>query len=171
MTAEEQRAEVRRLFLSRKGKNKYTQGSNRVYFWGKPEGKNPGYSDCSSSIRAVYKKVLGIDIGSNTAAQVKSKRGVIVDTTSGLYPNEDNLKVGDCLYFKGNSAHTESVGHVELYTNKGQCTGRGSGIGPKVHTLRSYCRSRGKAKRYYKAIRWIQERLDWRALRRPAGQY
>ena len=157
MSATELRNQVVALYKSRMSKNKYTQGADRGCFFGKPEGTNPGYSDCSSSVRAVYKRVLGVDIGSNTDAQVRSKRGTVVDTTTGLYPNEDNLRPGDTLYFKGNSSHTEGVGHVELYIGKGQCAGHGSGIGPKVHNLRNYCRGRGATKRYYKAIRWIQD--------------
>ena len=157
MTATELRNQVVTLYKSRLSKNKYTQGADRGYFFGKPEGTNPGYSDCSSSVRVVYKRVLGVDIGSNTDAQVRSKRGTVVDTTTGLYPNEDNLRPGDTLYFKGNNSHTEGVGHVELYIGKGQCAGHGSGIGPKVHNLRNYCRSRGSTKRYYKAIRWIPD--------------
>ena len=157
MSATELRNQVVALYKSRMSKNKYTQGADRGCFFGKPEGTNPGYSDCSSSVRAVYKRVLGVDIGSNTDAQVRSKRGTVVDTTTGLYPNEDNLRPGDTLYFKGNSSHTEGVGHVELYIGKGQCAGHGSGRGPKVHNLRNYCRGRGTAKRYYKAIRWIPD--------------
>ena len=157
MTATELRKKVVTLYKSRLSKSKYTQGADRGCFFGKPEGTNPGYSDCSSSIRAVYKRVLGVDIGSNTDAQVRSKRGTVVDTTTGLYPNEDNLRPGDTLYFKGNSSHTESVGHVELYIGKGQCAGHGSGMGPKDKNLRNYCRGRGTTKRYYKAIRWIQD--------------
>ncbi len=157
MTATEKRKEIVRLYLSRKGKNSYTQGPDRVFFFGKPEGAAKGYSDCSSSIRAVYLKLLGLDIGGNTEAQVLSKKGFVVDRSDGLYPNEANLKVGDTLYFKGNTNHAEGVGHVEIYTAKGQCAGHGSGIGPNVHNLRSYCQQRGKARRYYKAIRWIAD--------------
>ncbi len=157
MSATELRNQVVTLYKSRLSKNKYTQGADRGYFFGKPEGTNPGYSDCSSSVRAVYKRVLGVDIGGNTDAQVRSKRGTVVDTTTGLYPDEANLRPGDTLYFKGNNSHTEGVGHVELYIGKGQCAGHGSGIGPKVHNLRNYCRGRGVTKRYYKAIRWIPD--------------
>ena len=160
MSATELRNQVVSLYKSRLSKNKYTQGADRGYFFGKPEGTNPGYSDCSSSIRAVYKRVLGVDIGGNTNAQVRSKRGTVVDTTTGLHPNEANLRPGDALYFKGNNSHTEGVGHVELYIGKGQCAGHGSGTGPKVHNLRNYCRGRGAAKRYYKAIRWIADDSD-----------
>lgn len=160
MSATELRNQVVGLYKSRLSKNKYTQGADRSCFFGKPEGTNPGYSDCSSSIRAVYKRVLGVDIGSNTDAQVRSKRGTVVDTTTGLYPNEENLRPGDALYFKGNNNHTEGVGHVELYIGKGQCAGHGSGTGPKVYNLRNYCRGRGAAKRYYKAIRWIADDSD-----------
>src|SRR5574344_2018584 len=148
MTAQEKRAKVVSLYKSRVGKNQYTQGADRNCFWGKPSGTNPGYSDCSSSVRAVYKNVLGVDIGSNTDAQVRSRRGTVVDTTTGLYPNEENLRPGDCLYFKSN--HTEGVGHVEMYIGNGKCAGHGSGMGPKVHNMRNYCRGRGAAKHYYK---------------------
>ena len=80
MTATELRNQVVTLYKSRLSKNKYTQEADRGYFFGKPEGTNPGYSDCSSSVRVVYKRVLGVDIGSNTDAQVRSKRGTVVDT-------------------------------------------------------------------------------------------
>ena len=49
---------------SRKGKNSYTQGGNRVYFFGKPDNEpgnttQKGYSDCSSAVRASIKAAAG----------------------------------------------------------------------------------------------------------------
>ena len=72
-------------------------------------------------MRYAIRAASGIDIGSNTDAQLRNrKNGVIVDTSSDGYPNEQNLQEGDCLYFKGNSSHIMNVGHVEMYTAAGE---------------------------------------------------
>lgn len=150
------------LMTGRVRKNGYTQGSNRKYFFGKPDNTpgnttQKGYSDCSSAVRAAILAATGKDIGSNTNAQVKNRaNGVVVDQTDGYYPNESRLLPGDCLYFKGNSAHVFDVGHVEMYIGDGECCGHGSGTGPTIKNLRDYCKSRASSsRRYFMAIRWI----------------
>ena len=163
--ANEQRALVVEYMKSRKKKNSYTQGSKRSYFFGYPDNKpgnttQPGYSDCSAAVRACIKAVTGIDIGSNTSAQInnRNKKGLVVHTTDGYYPDESKLLPGDCLYFKGNTSHPLDVGHVEMYTGPNECYGHGSGTGPTKKDLKSYCKSRGNSKkRYFMAIRWIQD--------------
>ncbi len=156
--------EAARLMMSRAGLNQYTTGSDRKYFFGKPDNvpgdtSQAGYSDCSSACRMAILAAGGIDIGSNTDAQIKNRAGgIIVDQTDGYYPDQDNLLPGDCLYFKGNTSHELDVGHVEMYVGGGKCYGHGSGTGPKMHDVQSYCKSRATAKkRYFMAIRWIYE--------------
>ena len=148
----------------RKGKNSYTQGSKRTYFFGYPDNEpgntmQKGYSDCSSAVRACIKAVAGIDIGSNTSAQINNRgKGAVVDQTDGYYPDESRLQPGDCLYFKGNTSHPMDVGHVEMYTGENECYGHGSGTGPTRKNLRDYCRSRASSrKRYFMAVRWITD--------------
>lgn len=150
------------LMLGRVRKNSYTQGSNRKYFFGKPDNEpgnvtQKGYSDCSSAVRAAIRAAAGVDIGANTNEQIKNRtNGVIVDQTDGYYPDESRLLPGDCLYFKGNTSHALDVGHVEMYVGGGQCCGHGSGTGPTVKNLRDYCKSRASAsRRYFMAVRWI----------------
>lgn len=162
-TASELRTRAVDLMTSRKGKNSYTQGGNRVYFFGKPDNEpgnttQKGYSDCSSAVRAAIRAATGIDIGSNTSAQInnRTKKGVVVHSTDGYYPDESQLLPGDCIYFKGNKSHPLDVGHVEMYIGNGQCCGHGSGTGPKIRNMREYCQSRASStRRYFMAIRWI----------------
>ena len=164
-TASELRAKAVSFMTSRKKKNSYTQGSNRIYFFGKPDNTpgnttQKGYSDCSSAVRAAIKAATGIDIGSNTSAQInnRNKKGLIIEETTGYYPDESKLLPGDCLYFKGNTSHPLDVGHVEMYIGNGQCCGHGSGTGPVIRNMRTYCQSRAtKKRRYFMAIRWIQD--------------
>lgn len=164
-TATEMRNKSVDLMISRKGLNSYTQGGNRVYFFGKPDNApgnktQKGYSDCSSAVRAAIRAATGIDIGSNTSAQInnRNKKGIVVHTTDGYFPDESKLLPGDCIYFKGNSSHPLDVGHVEMYIGNGKCCGHGSGTGPKVRNMRDYCQSRAsKTKRYFMAIRWIKD--------------
>lgn len=164
-TASEKRAQAVAYMKSRKKKNTYTQGSKRTYFFGYPDNKpgnttQKGYSDCSAAVRAAIKAVTGVDIGANTSAQInnRNKKGVVVHTTDGYYPDESKLLPGDCLYFKGNTSHPLDVGHVEMYTGKNECTGHGSGTGPTVKDLKSYCKGRATSKkRYFMAIRWIPD--------------
>ena len=97
------------MMQSRAGRNGYTQGSKRKYFWGYPDNEvgntsQAGYSDCSSAARSAILAAAGVDIGSNTNAQIKNRaKGQIVHETEGYYPDESQLLPGDCLYFKGNS--------------------------------------------------------------------
>lgn len=152
------------LMTSRKGMNSYTQDWLRKYFFGYPDNvvgnkTQKGHSDCSSAVRAAIKAATGIDIGSNTAAQINNrKKGLIVDETDGCYADESKLLPGDALYFKGNSNHPLDVGHVEMYIGNGQICGHGSGTGPKIRNLKDYCKSRATSKkRYFMAIRWIND--------------
>lgn len=164
-TASEMRTSAVNFMTSRKGMNSYTQGGDRVYFFGKPDNKpgnttQKGYSDCSSAVRAAIKAASGIDIGSNTSAQINNRKtkGVVVDETTRYYPDESKLLPGDCLYFKGNTSHPLDVGHVEMYIGNGKCCGHGSGTGPKIRNMREYCTSRANnKKRYFMAIRWIND--------------
>ena len=162
MNATEKRAEAVRLMKSRAKLNTYTNGGDRKYFFGKPDNvpgntNQKGWSDCSSAVRKAIMAAAGIDIGSNTDAQLRNRaKGVVVDTTDGYYPDESKLLPGDCLYFKGNKYHTLDVGHVEMYTGANECYGHGSGTGPTRHVLRDYCKGRASsAKRYFMAVRWI----------------
>lgn len=162
VTATEKRNRAVELMTSRKGKNSYTQGSNRIYFFGKPDNKpgnisQKGFSDCSSAVRAAIKAAAGIDIGGNTSAQINNrKKGIVVHETTGYYPDVSKLLPGDCLYFKGNDSHPLDVGHVEMYIGNGKVCGHGSGTGPKIRDMMDYCRARANSKRrYFMAIRWI----------------
>lgn len=159
MTNEEKRALSVTLMKSRAGRNSYTNGSKRQYFFGYPNEGDNGYSDCSSAVREAIRRAAGIYIGSNTDAQIRNyKKGILVENTSADYPDERKLKPGDCLYFKGNNNHVKQVGHVEMYTGPNECWGHGSGIGPTKKDLRKYCAQRAaKGKRYFCAIRWIPE--------------
>lgn len=159
MTNEEKRALSVRLMISRKGRNTYTNGSKRQYFFGYPQEGQDGYSDCSSAVREAIRRAAKIYIGSNTDAQIRNyKKGILVENTSNSYPDESKLKPGDCLYFKGNRNHVKQVGHVEMYTGPNECWGHGSGKGPTKKNLRKYCQQRAaKGKRYFCAIRWIPD--------------
>lgn len=167
MTNDEKRMEAVRLMKSRAGRNTYTNGSKRQYFFGYPNEGDDGYSDCSSAVRESIRRAAGIYIGSNTDAQIRklmAGEGKLVDAASGgrIYPDESALKPGDCLYFRGNTNHVKNVGHVEMYTGKNECWGHGSGIGPKKHDLKEYCEYRVKdmSKRYLCAVRWIPDDED-----------
>lgn len=157
-----------RYMTSREKKNSYTQGAKRIYFFGYPDNvpgniSQKGYSDCSAAVRAAIKAAAGVDIGSNTSAQInnRSKLGRIVHETGGYYPDECVLLPGDCLYFKGNTSHPLDVGHVEMYVGNGKICGHGSGAGPKTRSMRDYCASRANSKRrYFMAIRWIQDEVE-----------
>ena len=166
-TATEKRAQAVAYMKSRTKKNSYTQGSNRKYFFGKPDNipgntSQKGYSDCSSACAEAIRAAAGISIGSNTSAQINNRaKGIVVHTTDGYYPDESKLLPGDCLYFKGNTSHPMDVGHVEMYTGPNECYGHGSGTGPTKKNLREYCESRGNSKkRYFMAIRWILDDGD-----------
>lgn len=164
-TATERREKAVSLMKSRAKKNSYTQGGNRVYFFGHPDNvpgntTQKGYSDCSSAVRAAIKAATGIDIGGNTSAQInnRKKKGIVVHETTGYYPDTSKLLPGDCLYFKGNESHPLDVGHVEMYIGDGKLCGHGSGTGPKIRNMMDYCKSRAtKKRRYFMTIRWIPD--------------
>lgn len=165
ITVTEKRIYATELMKSREKKNSYTQGSKRSQFFS-------GYSDCSSAVRECIKKAAGIDIGSNTSAQInnRNKIGLIVHETDGYYPDESKLLPGDCIYFKGNTGHPLDVGHVEMYTGPNECWGHGSGKGPTKKDLKDYCKSRATSKkRYFMAIRWILDEDEGSADEGAAG--
>lgn len=165
MTSNEKRTLAVKYMTDRAGKNAYTQGSKRKYFFGYPDNDpantaQSGFSDCSSAVRCAIQKASGLDIGSNTSAQInnRAKKGKIVHETTGFYPDESKLKIGDCLYFKGNSKHPLSVGHVEMYIGDGKLCGHGGGTGTQIKSIASYCKSRATSKRrYFMTVRWIQD--------------
>lgn len=161
-TASEKRAKAVQYMEDRQKKNSYTQGAKRTYFFGYPNNKpgnktQKGYSDCSAAAMKAILAAAGINIGANTTEQINNrKKGKIVDETTGYYPDESKLLPGDCLYFKGNTSHPLDVGHVEVYMGNGRCIGHGSGTGPTIKNLRTYCKGRAnKKRRYFMAIRWI----------------
>ena len=153
-------SELRRLAVDymaqRKKKNEYTQGDRRIYFFGFPDNQpgntiQPGYSDCSSAVRAAIKAAANIDIGYNTDNQIRNRgKGKIVEEPNGI-PDKSKLLPGDCLYFGGNSAHIMNVGHVEMYAGDGKLWGHGGGIGPYQSDMESYCKRRP----CIMVIRWI----------------
>lgn len=123
-------------------KNQYTQSSLRENVWS-------GYGDCSSTVWKVYER-LGVFVGTYTGDQVT--RGTQVDCVTQHpgqgWPDESKLQLGDLIFFGGGGAT-----HVEMYTGPGECTGHGSGIGPNVHELRSYCLSHPSG--YYQTRRYV----------------
>lgn len=142
MTADAKRKLVVQGALSRKGKNTYTQHYEKRYL------VDSGWGDCSSTLRHWFKKLLNIDIGLNTEAQIKSKLGKVVDLkiTNGI-PDESKMKIGDCLYFRGkNNNRYLGTGHVEMYIGNGQIFGHGSGKGGTVKNMKDYCTKRQNTK-------------------------
>ena len=138
MSSESKRQAVVDKGLSRKNKNQYTQGANRTLV-------GSGYGDCSSTVRWCYQQVLGIDIGINTEAQIKSSKmkDVNVPIDKNGVPEESYLRKGDLFYFRGNdTSRTKGVGHVEMYIGNGNLLGHGSGIGPTEKNMKSYCTGR-----------------------------
>lgn len=136
MPTDAQRRAIVNKGLSRKGKNKYTQSSKRTQV-------GSGYGDCSSTVRWCYQQVLGVDIGVNTEAQIKSSKLKDVNVTikNGI-PDESKLKEADLLYFRGNdTTRTKGVGHVEMYIGNGKLLGHGSGIGPTEKNMKNYCKN------------------------------
>ena len=161
MTADQMRAEAVRLMKSRAKKNKYTNGGNRKYFLGKPEGAARGYSDCSSAVRACIKRAAGIDIGANTDAQIRNRKNALMvhkATGNEVGPPLDLLKPADLIYYKGNVAHTWNVGHVEMVTGPNELYGHGGGMGPNKHDLKAYSKKRRAAgKGYLCVLRFIKD--------------
>lgn len=150
MSAADQRAEAVRLMRSLKGRNTYSQTSGK-------RGKvfaTPGYGDCSSTVNAVMQRVLGYGIGSRTTNQIRntSKRRAVkldIPINANGVPDVFKLLPGDCLYFAGNDESRRAydyVGHVEMYVGGGKLMGHGSGRGPTVKSLKTYCRNRQRGK-------------------------
>lgn len=138
MNLKQKRALLVNKVLSRKQKNYYSQDAD------KRTKIESGYGDCSGTMWYWYKKIFGIDIGTNTEAQIKSKLGKRVDLVikNGI-PDESKMREGDLLYFRGtDNSRTEGVGHVEMYIGNHQIFGHGSGKGGTVKTLNTYCASR-----------------------------
>lgn len=156
MTASEMRRLAVDYMRQRQRKNTYTQGGDRIYFFGKPDNRpgdtaQPGFSDCSSAVRAAIRAAAGIDIGYNTDNQLRNRgRGLVVQEPNGI-PDADKLLPGDCLYFGGNQAHIFGVGHVEMYAGGGKLWGHGGGAGPYQSDMESYCRRRP----CIMVVRWI----------------
>lgn len=121
--------------LSRVGKNQYTQTDKRILV-------DDGYSDCSSLMWAAYIKI-GYDIGDYTGAQIESAKLTTVYTAGEYFPPESELLLGDLLFFKNpSSSYPHNVGHVEMYVGNGQLCGHGSGEGPTIKNMKSYCKER-----------------------------
>ena len=142
MTNDEKRELIVTKALTRKGKNTYSQDTNKRTLI------ESGYGDCSGTVWYWYYKLFGINIGANTEAQIKSKNGKDVELliTNGI-PDEKKMKKGDLLYFRGSdNSRTKGVGHVEMYIGNGQIFGHGSGIGGTVKDLKDYCQKRYNAK-------------------------
>lgn len=153
MTINEQRSAVVEKLLSRLNKNQYSQDADKRNLVGM------GWGDCSSTVRWCYRQVLGINIGSNTVAQITNKSLSVVEANPGGQPDERNLLPGDLLYFEGtNASRPEKVGHVEMYIGNGKICGHGSGKGPTTKVMKDYVSSRNKAgRRYIKTLRVIGE--------------
>lgn len=156
MTASDMRRLAVDYMRQRNRKNQYTQGADRIFFFGKPDNQpgdttTPGFSDCSASVRAAIKAAAGIDIGYNTDQQIRNRgRGLIVEEPNGI-PDAARLLPGDCLYFRGNKAHIMEVGHVEMYAGDGKLRGHGGGMGPYESDMYTYCKRRP----CFMVIRWI----------------
>lgn len=99
------------------------------------------YSDCSSLARQVYKKYLGVDIGSTTDVQWpniangKVDNVKVVDYNPGNYQAYmNNMQPGDLIYFYNKNyrgGKADNVSHVELYLGNGQVIGQNA-AGPKL---------------------------------------
>ncbi|MEG1193939.1 MAG: hypothetical protein RSG50_12080, partial [Clostridia bacterium] len=145
----EKRDEAVALMKSIRGHNTYTQGGKRGRVF-----DTPGFGDCSSTVNAIMKRVLGYGIGSRTTNQIANtskRKSVIVDlriNKAGV-PDVSKLLPGDCLYFAGNDASRRSykyVGHVEMVVAKNTLCGHGSGKGPTAKNLTRYCKARQRGK-------------------------
>ncbi len=138
MTANEKRNLLASKVLTREKKNKYSQDVTKRTLI------ESGWGDCSGTVWYWYKKLFGINIGTNTEAQINSKIGkkVNLTITKGV-PDESKMRKGDLLFFRGkDNSRTEGVGHVEMYIGSGKIFGHGSGIGGTVKDMRIYCQQR-----------------------------
>ena len=126
------------LVTSRLHKNSYTQSDKRY------EVDN-GYSDCSSLMWWAYDKI-GISIGDYTGEQIISTNlyDVKVSVINGV-PDEEKMLKGDLLFFRSNSStYPQKVGHVEMYVGNNMLCGHGSGVGPTLKNIESYCYNRAQ---------------------------
>ncbi len=163
MPATDKRNQAVSLIKSRLKKNAYTQGPDRDYVFGKPDGAEYGFGDCSSTVREAIKRAAGIDIGVNTSAQVANRdKGLLVEKAgdSQFAPTLGLLQPGDCVYFEGTPGNTWDVGHVEMVTGSDECCGHGNGTGPTKKNLTEYSEGRTGSKKYLCTIRWILDDTD-----------
>lgn len=138
MTANEKRELLVTKTLTREKKNKYSQDVTKRTLI------ESGWGDCSGTVWYWYKKLFGINIGTNTEAQINSKIGKRVNMTiiKGV-PDESKMQKGDLLFFRGkDNSRTDGVGHVEMYIGNGQIFGHGSGVGGTIKNMKSYCQQR-----------------------------
>lgn len=138
MTVNEKRNLLVSKVLTREKKNKYSQDVTKRTLI------ESGWGDCSGTVWYWYKKLFGINIGTNTESQINSKMGkrVNMTITKGV-PDESKMRKGDLLFFRGkDNSRTEGVGHVEMYIGSGKIFGHGSGIGGTVKDMRIYCQQR-----------------------------
>jgi len=108
------------------GKYKYSQSAGRL------EPDTSGHSDCSGCTWYCYKKVLGINIGTDCGAQRKTGRVITSDREkirAGI-----GLQAGDLIHY-----WHPNYRHVEMYMGDG--TTRTMGLvpsddpGPKIHNM------------------------------------
>lgn len=153
MTAKEKRQSVVDTLRPRIGKNHYSQDAKKRECVFTPYVNGLYYGDCSSTERKAYQRaVVGFpNIGSNTTGIINNPDGVEIDCkiVNGVPTDIDALRVGDLLLFRGNDAsrsYARYVGHVEMVDSisgsKVMLVGHGSGMGPRVHEMRAYCRLR-----------------------------
>lgn len=131
--------EVLSYVQSRVGKNEYTQSERRAEV-------DSGFSDCSSLVWWAYNKI-GYNIGDYTGSQIVSDEMADIDAQiSRGVPNVTLMLPGDLIFFKRpGSSYPKKVGHVEMYVGDGvHCVGHGSGIGPTIKNLKTYCDGRYK---------------------------
>lgn len=125
--------------------------------------RNPdkGSADCSSFVAYCYKKVIGLDVGSNTDEQIKKGVEVDTSTSSSRVPNTKKLKPGDLLFYRNpSSGHSRGAGHVEMYIGDGIVLGHGGGKGPKRKNALTYRTDNSKGNYYICARRYINTG-DW----------
>lgn len=149
LNAVEKRQKVKEYVLSREGKNSYTQSAKRTQV-------DNGYSDCSSLMQWAF-KLLGIEIGSYTGAQIGKGEWVQL---GGTLPEESKMQIGDLLFFATNydNGRLYNVAHVEMYVGNGQISGHGSGIGPVRKNMLDYCKSRNQnGKKFIGVKRYIPD--------------
>ena len=133
MTAAQKRTAVVNAVKSREMKNQYTNGDRRT-------DVAHGWSDCSSLVWWAYKQI-GMEIGGYTGDQIMKGSWV---TKGGKYPDVSKMLPGDLVFFrdKNYNGRPYNDGHVEMYIGGQSLMGHGSGIGPKVKDLKSYCNDR-----------------------------